>query len=125
MHISKVSIGDKKINVSQPSAKDQMEGANLIFPSLITSKIKFDRSDYDKKLIMMLLITIPNDINEKIGKLLLQKAYLAGTEIPVDIETFKGNILQYVELLSELIQDNYADVFKWLPSLEKETSVSP
>lgn len=126
MHISQVSIGQKTFNIAQASAVDQVRLVNLISSPLIQSKELYSAEDYTPSLLVAMLVGAPNELVKQVDSIVLYKAFEHGYDnVPVDVKTFQGSVMDYFELLAKAILVNAGDFFDWLSRKNQEEHVSP
>lgn len=125
MHLSQVIIKGVTYNMAQAPAVDQVRLINLLGARLIQfSELLQNKKDHSKYLLSM-LTALPNEIVQQVSQIVLYKTFVHGKEsIPVDVESFQGKPMQYLQLLAEGILVNTGDYFEWLASETKE-AVSP
>ena len=65
------------------------------------------------------LYDMPYDIKQRVAGILMNRVSVVGDikAVPITVNDFMGNMVEYNTLLSRLIQWNLADFFTWLDSV--------
>ena len=114
--IRAIDVNDVRYNVAQASAVDQKRLMLLIVAKIALNSAVGEVEKIDTKLVIGVLLTLPEATFDEIAKIVLRQAFVAGETNPVDTKTFQGNMTGYFKLIAEAISFNLEDVFTWLDS---------
>ncbi|MNF97866.1 hypothetical protein D3C84_807090 [compost metagenome] len=63
-----------------------------------------------------MFMSMRQDAKTQAAQMLMGRVLINGTERPVTVADFGGKMVQYNQLLAELLRWNLSDFFDWLPS---------
>ena len=109
-------IGAATYNAAQAPA-DQQKRLLLLVGGLISiNAASSETVNLDNSFVVGALMRVPESIFDEIAGIVLQRVTIAGGNIPVSVKDFQGSVLQYFQLIAELIRWNLEDFFGWLVS---------
>lgn len=121
--VKPIHVGDKQYNVAQAPALEQKR-----LMLLLGGKIAFNSNaadaDIDVKLLIGALMTLPEETFDKVANITLGRAFVAGSETPIDTKDFQGGMMSYFTLVAEAVFYNLNDFFEWLDAERAERRAS-
>ena len=131
MSVKSFTIGGVQYNAAMASAVDQDKLMSLLSAGLIeramTSAVA--GMDMDDKVLVPMFMSMPQAVKAQVSTILAGRVVLNGTDRTVTASDFGGKMVQYNQLLAELLRWNLSDFFDWLrvahadgaeqPSVEK------
>lgn len=120
-NIAKININKVQYNVAHISASDQKKLLSLIGGKVAFNSASAQAEKIDTQLLFGALITLPEDKFDEIASLVLQQAFINGTDTPLDVGDFQNKINDYFLLVAEAIQENLADFFTYLDTINAQT----
>lgn len=112
------TIGGTTYNAAMASAVKQDEllsilTAALIERAMVAAKIG---KTLDDNMVGTMFMGMAHVIKVRIADILLNQVLISGTQIPVTIEDFSGRMVEYNQLLAQLLTFNLGDFSSWLQS---------
>ncbi|UQI33095.1 hypothetical protein M3M50_10840 [Pseudomonas bijieensis] len=121
MSVKAFTIGGVQYNAAMASAVDQDRLMSLLSGAVLERFATAARADLeiDGNVLCSMFMSMRQDVKAQVASVLMGKVLINGTERPVTVADFGGKMVQYNQLLAELLRWNLSDFFDWLPSGEK------
>ncbi|WP_432783727.1 hypothetical protein QZH45_09715 [Pseudomonas corrugata] len=122
MSVKAFTIGGVQYNAAMASAVDQDRLMSLLSAAVLERFATAAQADVevDEKVLSMMLMSMRQEVKAQVAQMLMGKVLINGTERPVTVADFGGKMVQYNQLLAELLRWNLSDFFDWLPSAVKD-----
>lgn len=122
MSVKQFFIGGVQYNAAMASAVDQDRLMSLLSAAVLERFATAARAsvEVDNNLISMMFMSMRHDVKAQAVQMLMGRVLINGTERPVTVADFGGRMVQYNQLLAELLHWNLSDFFDWLPSAAKD-----
>lgn len=122
MSVKAFTVGGTQYNAAMASAVDQdrllsLLSAGLIERSMTAASIG---KDLDDSILVPMFMAMPQAAKTQAASMLMGKVVLNGTTQPVTAGDFGGKMVQYNQLLAELLRWNLGDFFDWLRAAHAE-----
>lgn len=115
-YIKSFTVGDCTYNAVMASAADQDKLMSELSAALIERAVAMARQGLtigDNVLVPMFM-AMSYERKVKVASILMGNAKVNGSDVKVDIEHFRTRIVQYNQLLAELLRWNLGDFFTYL-----------
>ena len=121
MSVKPFSIGGVQYNAAMASAVDQDRLMSLLSGAVLERFATAAQAgiEVDDKVICSMFMSMRQDVKGQVVQILMTRVFINGTERAVTVADFGGKMVQYNQLLAELLRWNLSDFFDWLPSGEK------
>ncbi len=116
MQIRAIVVKGETYNVAQASAVQQKKLMLLIGAKIAFNSAAGGVDKIDVPMLVGSLVSLQESTFDEVAALVLGKAFVAGTNTPVTLDSFQGSILSYMHLVAEAIAFNLDDFFTWLDS---------
>ena len=118
MSVKSVTIGGVQYNAAMASAVDQDRLMSLLSAAVIERFATAAAADLevDDQVLCSMFMSMRQDVKAQVAQMIMARVLINGTERPVTVADFGGKMVQYNQLLSELLRWNLSDFFDWLPS---------
>lgn len=122
MSVKPFTIGGVQYNAAMASAIDQDRLMSLLSAAVLERFATAAGAglDIDEKVLSAMFMSMRQDIKTQVAQMLMARVLINGTERSVSVADFSGKMVQYNQLLAELLRWNLSDFFDWLPSAEKD-----
>ncbi|MFA7943092.1 hypothetical protein ACEK06_11585 [Pseudomonas brenneri] len=122
MSVKTFTIGGVQYNAAMASAVDQDRLMSLLSAAVLERFATAARAgiDADENILCSMFMSMRQDIKAQVAQALMTRVFINGTERAVSVADFGGKMVQYNQLLAELLRWNLTDFFDWLPSAEKD-----
>lgn len=122
MSVKAFTIGGVQYNAAMASAVDQDRLMSLLSAAVLERFATAAQADVevDEKVLSMMLMSMRQEVKAQVAQMLMGRVLINGTERPVTVADFGGKMVQYNQLLAELLRWNLSDFFDWLPSAVKD-----
>jgi hypothetical protein len=122
MSVKVFIIGGVQYNAAMASAVDQDRLMSLLSAAVLERFATAAQADVevDEKVLSMMLMSMRQEVKAQVAQMLMGRVLINGTERPVTVADFGGKMVQYNQLLAELLRWNLSDFFDWLPSAVKD-----
>jgi len=119
MSVKSFTIGGVQYNAAMASAVDQDKLLSLLSAAVIERGLVAARSgiDLDDKVLAPMFMAMPQALKAQVTELLMARVVINGTDRAVTVQDFGGKMVQYNQLLAELLRWNMSDFFDWLPGV--------
>ena len=121
-NVKSFTVGNATYNAVMADADSQVKLTSLLSGTIM--KRGFDAmqagGEVDDRFLISLFITLPYDIKTRAAAILMHKVVINGGSVPVTVESFAGQMVNYNTLLAQLLQWNLADFFTWLGDVLKD-----
>lgn len=116
MSVKSFIIGGVQYNAAMASAVDQDRLMSLLSAGLIERSLTAAATgkDLDNNILVPMFMAMPQAVKAQVAEVLTAKVLINGTTQAVTASDFGGKMVQYNQLLSELLRWNLADFFDWL-----------
>lgn len=113
------TVGSVTYNAAMATAVQQDELLGLIAAPVIERFIAMAKRQEDVGVVLLssMFMAMNKAQKDKIAGILMARVFINGTQTPVTVNDFGGKVVQYNQLLAELLRWNLADFFDWLPSV--------
>lgn len=121
MSVKSFTIGGVQYNAAMASAVDQDRLMSLLSGAVLERFATAAQAgiEVDDQVLCSMFMSMRQDVKAQVANVLMGKVLINGTERPVTVADFGGKMVQYNQLLAELLRWNLSDFFDWLPSGEK------
>jgi len=121
-HIESFTIGSTSYNCVMASAVKQDELLSLVTQPILERALVTARTsgaEMGDSILVPMFMAMPYDIKQRVAGILMNRVSVVGDikAVPITVNDFMGNMVEYNTLLSRLIQWNLADFFTWLDSV--------
>jgi len=121
-HIESFTIGSTSYNCVMASAVKQDELLSLVTQPILERALVTARTsgaEMGDSILIPMFMAMPYDIKQRVAGILMNRVSVSGDikAVPITVNDFMGNMVEYNTLLSRLIQWNLADFFIWLDSV--------
>lgn len=116
MSVKAFTVGGVQYNAAMASAVDQDRLLSLLSAALIERSMTaaaIDK-DLDDSILVPMFMAMPQAAKSQVASILMGRVMLNGTTQPVTAADFGGKMVQYNQLLAELLRWNLGDFFDWL-----------
>ena len=117
--IKSFTVGNATYNAVMASAVKQDELLSLLTGTIMERGLAAMRmgGELGDRVLVPMFMSLPHDIKTRAAAILMHKVVLNGGSVPVTVESFTGQMVNYNTLLAQLLQWNLADFFTWLDSV--------
>lgn len=117
-YIKQFTVGGCSYNAVMASAADQDKLMSLLSAALIERAVAMARQGQTigQDVVVPMFMAMPHDRKVQVAAILMGNVKVNGSDIKVDIEHFRNKLVQYNQLLVELLMWNMSDFFIWLLS---------
>lgn len=118
MSVKPFNIGGVQYNAAMASAIDQDRLMSLLSGAVLERFATAAHAgiEVDDQVLCSMFMSMRQDVKAQVVSVLMGKVLINGTERPVTVADFGGKMVQYNQLLAELLRWNLSDFFDWLPS---------
>ena len=118
MSVKSFTVGGVQYNAAMASAVDQDRLMSLLSAAVLERFATAAGAglEVDDQMLCAMFMSMRQDVKAQVANVLMGKVLINGTERPVTVADFGGKMVQYNQLLSELLRWNLSDFFDWLPS---------
>lgn len=118
MSVKPFTIGGVQYNAAMASAVDQDRLMSLLSGAVLERFATAAQAgiEVDDKVICSMFMSMRQDAKAQAVQILMTRVFINGTERTVTVADFGGKMVQYNQLLAELLRWNLSDFFDWLPS---------
>lgn len=121
MSVKPFTIGGVQYNAAMASAVDQDRLMSLLSGAVLERFATAAQAgiEVDDQVLCSMFMSMRQDVKGQVVQFLMTRVFINGTERAVTVADFGGKMVQYNQLLAELLRWNLSDFFDWLPSGEK------
>lgn len=118
MSVKPFTIGGVQYNAAMASAVDQDRLMSLLSGAVLERFATAAQAgiEVDDQVLCSMFMSMRQDVKAQVANTLMGKVLINGTERPITVADFGGKMVQYNQLLAELLRWNLSDFFDWLPS---------
>ena len=118
-YVKTFTVGDAVYNAVMASAFDQDRLMSLLSAALIERAVAMARQDKEigDDVLVPMFMAMPHDRKAQVAGILMHNVKLNGSNTNVDLKEFHGKIVQYNQLLAQLLKWNLGDFFDYLASV--------
>jgi hypothetical protein len=118
MSVKSFTIGGVQYNAAMASAVDQDRLMSMLSAAVLERFATAARASLpiDDQVLCAMFMSMRQEVKAQAVQMLMTKVFVNGTERLVTVADFGGRMVQYNQLLSELLRWNLSDFFDWLPS---------
>ena len=115
-NVKSFTVGNATYNAVMASAVKQDELLSLLTGTIMERGLAAMRlgGELDARILVPMFMSLPHDIKTRAAAILMERVVVHGGQVPVTVESFAGQMVNYNTLLSQLLQWNLADFFTWL-----------
>lgn len=120
MSVKPFTIGGMQYNAAMASAVDQDRLMSLLSGAVLERFATAAQAgiEVDDQVLCSMFMSMRQDVKGQVVQILMTRVFINGTERAVTVADFGGKMVQYNQLLAELLRWNLSDFFDWLPSGE-------
>lgn len=113
-------VAGKRIDVAMPSAVKQDELLGLLAQRLFIGAAQAKKTglDLNEDIVLMMMVGLPAETKARVVAILTEKSAVVGTTIPVSVEDFAGQMVEWNRFLAKLVLWNLGDFFDLLRSVD-------
>lgn len=121
MSVRSFTIGGVQYNAAMASAVDQDRLMSLLSAAVLERFATAAAADLevDENVLCSMFMSMRQEAKAQVAQMLMARVLINGTERTVSVADFGGRMVQYNQLLAELLRWNLSDFFEWLPSAAK------
>lgn len=118
MSVKSFTVGGVQYNAAMASAVDQDRLMSLLSGAVLERFATAAQAgiEVDDQVLCSMFMSMRQDVKAQVVQILMTRVFINGTERAVTVADFGGKMVQYNQLLSELLRWNLSDFFDWLPS---------
>lgn len=118
MSVKAFTIGGVQYNAAMAGAVDQDRLMSLLSAAVLERFATAAGAglEVDDQMLCAMFMSMRQDVKAQVAQMIMARVLINGTERPVTVADFGGKMVQYNQLLSELLRWNLSDFFDWLPS---------
>ena len=118
MSVKPFTIGGVQYNAAMASAVDQDRLMSLLSGAVLERFATAAQAgiEVDEQVLCSMFMSMRQDVKGQVVQILMTRVFINGTERAVTVADFGGKMVQYNQLLAELLRWNLSDFFDWLPS---------
>ena len=118
MSVKPFTVGGVQYNAAMASAVDQDRLMSLLSAAVLERFATAAGAglEVDDQMLCAMFRSMRQDVKSQVAQMIMARVLINGTERPVTVADFGGKMVQYNQLLSELLRWNLSDFFDWLPS---------
>ena len=115
-YVKQFTVGGCSYNAVMASAADQDKLMSLLSAALIERAVAMARQGQTigQDVVVPMFMAMPHDRKSQVAAVLMGNVKVNGSDIKVDIEHFRNKLVQYNQLLGELLVWNLGDFFDYL-----------
>lgn len=115
-NVKSFTVGNATYNAVMASAVKQDELLSLLTGTIMERGLAAMRlgGELDDRILVPMFMSLHHDIKTLAAAILMHKVVINGGSVPVTVESFAGQMVNYNTLLAQLLQWNLADFFTWL-----------
>nr|EIU2568446.1 hypothetical protein [Pseudomonas aeruginosa]EKG7550746.1 hypothetical protein [Pseudomonas aeruginosa] len=118
MSVKSFTIGGVQYNAAMASAVDQDRLMSLLSAAVLARFATAAAAglEVDENVLCSMFMSMRQEAKAQAAQMLMGRVLINGTERTVSVADFGGRMVQYNQLLAELLRWNLSDFFDWLPS---------
>ena len=115
-YVKQFTVGGCSYNAVMASAADQDKLMSLLSAALIERAVAMARQGrtIGQDVVVPMFMAMPHDRKAQVATILMGNVKVNGSDTKVDIEHFRNKLVQYNQLLGELLMWNLGDFFDYL-----------
>lgn len=115
-YVKQFTVGGCSYNAVMASAADQDKLMSLLSAALIERAVAMARQGQTigQDVVVPMFMAMPHDRKSQVATILMSNVKVNGSDTKVDIEHFRNKLVQYNQLLGELLVWNLGDFFDYL-----------
>lgn len=116
MSTKSFTVGSMSVNAAMASAIAQDEVLSVISSEVIQRAAVAARGGLEmgEKILVPMFMAMPSQAKHRVANVLLERAFVSGTERKVSVADFQGRMVEYNTLLAQILLWNFEDFFTWL-----------
>lgn len=114
--IKSITVKNATYNVAQASAAQQKKLMLLIGGKIAFNSAAGGIEKIDVAMLVGVLMSLPENVFDEVAGIVLGKAFIAGSNTAVTLDSFQSAMVAYMNLVAEAIAYNLEDFFTWLDS---------
>lgn len=118
MSVKAFHVGGVQYNAAMASAVDQDRLMSLLSAAVLERFATAAAAglEVDDNVLCSMFMSMRQEAKSLVAQILMGRVLINGTERAVSVADFGGRMVQYNQLLADLLRWNLADFFDWLPS---------
>lgn len=123
MAVISFTVGSITYNAATASAQNQDEILSLISVETMRQVFASSATIEPVKTLVPMMMTLPQGVKRRVSEILCAKLFVAGNDkTTVTVHDFECRMVEWNQVLSELMIGNFADFFTWLANVREEES---
>lgn len=121
-NVKSFTVGNATYNAVMASAVKQDELLSLLTGTIMERGLAAMRlgGELDDRVLVPMFMSLPYDVKTRATAILMGQVVVHGGSVPVTVDSFAGQMVNYNTLLAQLLQWNLADFFTWLGDVLKD-----
>ena len=121
-NVKSLTVGNVTYNAVMASAVKQDELLSLLTGTIMERGLAAMRlgGELDDRVLVPMFMSLPYDVKTRAAAILMCQVVIHGGSVPVTVDSFAGQMVNYNTLLAQLLQWNLADFFTWLDNVLKD-----
>ena len=115
-NVKSFTVGNATYNAVMASAVKQDELLSLLTGTIMERGLAAMRlgGELDDRILVPMFMSLSHDVKTRAAAILMERVVVHGGQVPVTVESFAGQMVNYNTLLAQLLRWNLADFFTWL-----------
>ncbi|MGS0546704.1 hypothetical protein ACU8WE_29740 [Pseudomonas parakoreensis] len=111
MSVKSFAVGGVQYNAAMASAVDQDRLMSLLSAAVLERFATAAGAglEVDDQMLCAMFMSMRQDVKAQVAQMIMARVLINGTERPVTVADFGGKMVQYNQLLSELLRWNLSD----------------
>ncbi|MEK2607693.1 hypothetical protein WLF18_01045 [Pseudomonas shirazensis] len=116
MSVKSFTVGGVQYNAAMASAVDQDRLLSLLSAGLIERSLTSAHAgmEMDDKVLVPMFMSMPSQAKAQVAAIIAGRVVVNGSDRAITVADFGGRMVQYNQLLAELLRWNLSDFFDWL-----------
>lgn len=116
MSVKSFTVGGVQYNAAMASAVDQDRLLSLLSAGLIERSLTSAHAgmEMDDKVLVPMFMSMPSQAKSQVASIIAGRVVVNGSDRAITVADFGGRMVQYNQLLAELLRWNLSDFFDWL-----------
>ena len=115
------TVGSVTYNAATAPAMEQDKVLSLISVKVMQTIFSNKPETPAQQSLVPLLLMLPQSVKQEVARILCAKVFIAGqSDNAVSVRDFESRMVEWNQVLSELIVGNFSDFFTWCQSVREE-----
>lgn len=117
--VKSLKVGNVTYNGVMASAVDQDRLLSLLTAHIMERAVVCARQGdkLDDAVLIPMFMAMPHPVKDQVAGILMKQVAIQGAAGLIDLDSFRGRLVEYNTLLAQLLMFNLGDFFNWLPSV--------